>query len=199
MLNILRFSYKYVKQHISQMILFSILSIVSWAGTLILPAITGKYIDLLLNIDKKTIYRYTNILIVIVIVKIITTYFKNISNVYLKNNIIFQVSYDILEYVKKANIQYFHDMDVTYLNQRINMDCSIITSFIIDNIIQMIINTSTIIIVTILIIKLNFKVSIFLIFLIPVNIIIYMVFKNKLFRTSYQLKESQNKFFGSIN
>jgi len=134
-----------------------------------------------------------------VVLKIFISYFKNLIDVKIRNKIIFEFNYDVLEYVKKVEIEYFHNVNTTYLNQRINMDCSSIISFVFDNILNIFINILTVIFITILIIKLNYKISIFLILLIPINIVIYLMFKNKIYSTSYEMNEFQNKFFSYMN
>lgn len=190
---------KYLKNHWIGLTIFYLLSIISWLISITIPLITGQYIDTLININVDMIYTYTKILVIMVVLKIFISYFKNIIDIKIRNKIIFEFNYDVLEYVKKVEIEYFHNVNTTYLNQRINMDCSSIISFVFDNILNIFMNVLTVIFITILIIKLNYKISIFLILLIPINIIIYLMFKNKIYSTSYEMNEFQNKYFSYMN
>ena len=96
-------------------------------------------------------------------------------------------------------ILYFKNLDSTYLNQRINSDSNTLISFILSNFLDILIRALTLIIVFCISFKIDRKLTMILIPLIPLYLAIYFIFKKPLFKSGYELKEKQNKFFSKMN
>lgn len=67
------------------------------------------------------------------------------------------------------------------------------------NCLNIIINFLTIIFVFYISIKINLKLTIILASLVPFYLILYLLFQKPLYKSSYDLKEKQNKFFSKMN
>jgi len=105
------------------------------------------------------------------------------------------LNFYVLNHVVKLPVLYFKATNSTYLNQRINADSNTVISFVLGNILEVITNALTIIFLTYVSIKINVKLTLVLIPLIPVYVFLYFAFRKPLYKQGYDLKEKQNKFF----
>ncbi len=191
---------KYAQQYIFLAVMFSLLNLIIWATSMIFPYITGKYIDVIcMTKDKSVIYNFTSRLILVIVIFIMSSYGVSIVNAKLKAQISYHMNISVIEHLKRLPLLYFNEVDIAYMNQRINSDTSYITSFVIENFINLPVKAITIVFLTIYIMMLNLRLGSSLIILIPMYILVYYIFRKKLYKTEYAYRESQNKFFSKIN
>ncbi|MBU5437455.1 ABC transporter ATP-binding protein/permease [Tissierella sp. MSJ-40] len=196
--------FKFAKKHIIKykffIFLFLLSNIVSWTMSILLPYITGTYIDLLLKFNSmKTVGIFSIELLAIGIISIITSILSNYFYIKAQTNAMFDLNAHILDHVKKMPILYFNDKDSTYLNQRINSDCNTITSFVINSFPNIIINSLTLIVIFCVFSKINIYLTLLLLILIPVYLFIYKLFERPLYDYGYEYKESQSSFFSQMD
>lgn len=190
---------KVIKNNIICIILFFIITIVLWIISLVIPFMTGKYIDLLINNEgMDIIYRFTAIFIIAILIQIIFSYYSNILSVKLNNNISFEITNYSMNYIKKVQLNHINKYNSGYLSQRITTDSSLVTSFLISTI-NIVINLFTLIFIIYYIFNANFKLAIIFILLIPFYICQYKIFKKPLYDKNYKLKESKNNFFAILH
>lgn len=191
---------KYVLKYKFYTLIFAALSIGIWALSMLMPYITGRYIDTLVKFQRKEeIYVFIKIITVISIAEILITYFKSMVKVKLETKVSFDINYSLLEHVKKLPISYFKDINSSYLTKRINSDSTSSASFIIDNFINIITNFFMFIVVSFLIFKINVSITLLLLIFIPIYVLLYHKFRKPLFDKSYVFNEKQNRFFSKMN
>lgn len=188
---------KRYRLHIS---LFIILSIISRGIPILIPYITGRYIDAIL-IDTKSviIYKFSLVFFIVILIQITSSYFFNIVVTKLKNNVSFSIINYLIEHIKRLPLSYFKDVNPNYLCQKINMDSNIITAFAIDNVANCVLNIMTFAWITYYIFNLNIKLALILLIFIPVYIIEYMLFKKPLYKYNLNFKENQNNLYADMN
>jgi ATP-binding cassette subfamily C protein len=173
-----------------------------WFITIIIPFLIGQFIDNIINQNIKRdeiVLNFSILIIVLSLGKIISTYFFNILAVNLKTKISFALNSDAIYWLRMLPIRSINTLDSTYLTQRINSDSYVVTSFIIDNIINLFINIVTFIIIILLLFNINITVGIIISASIPLYIILYKNLKKSLFKKNYELKENQSLFFSKLN
>ncbi|MCR3758711.1 ABC transporter ATP-binding protein/permease [Clostridium felsineum] len=203
-MNILKFSYKYLNK--PKLIIYLIISLISWCISIYLPLMNGSLIDILtLGHMKSNVYNlyivYSILLKISILtaVNILLTYFLNISYAKLLSKTSFEMNYHILDRVKRLSIFFFHNKNSAYLSQRLDMDTTAVSQFILSEVKNLIINILSLIMSSIILININLKISALLIILIPLYLILYLFFKKKLYKLSYKYKECQNLYFSEIN
>jgi ABC-type bacteriocin/lantibiotic exporter with double-glycine peptidase domain len=199
-MKIFKFVKEYIFKYKIQLFIFLIFSIISWIISIGLPYITGNYIDSLMNFqNRQTIINFTIKILLIGIISIISSFIVSYSYVKVQTKSGMELNFKALEHISKMPILYFKNLDSAYLNQRINSDSNTLISFVLSNFLDILINALTLIIVFYISFKINRKLTMILIPLIPLYLAIYFVFKKPLFKSGYELKENQNKFFSKMN
>lgn len=184
------FRYKY------QLFFILLISIVSLFIKILTTYYTGRYVDLLIyELNKGTIYKFTIILFILGITKIIIGFINSYLTVKLQTNMIFNINFDILNHIKKLPVNYFKNKDSFYLNQRISSDSNAVVSFILNVSIKVVTLIVSFVSLFIILIRLNTYITIAAIMSIPVYILLYRCFKCSLYKNTLFYKESQNRFF----
>jgi ABC-type multidrug transport system fused ATPase/permease subunit len=103
---------------------------------------------------------------------IVSSFVSNYSYVKLQTKSAIDLNLSVLNHVSKLPILYFKDIDTTYLNQRINSDSNTLVSFILNNILNIIIKALTLIFLFYVSFKINRKITIISMPLIPLYLVI---------------------------
>ncbi|MCI1476941.1 MAG: ABC transporter ATP-binding protein/permease [Clostridium beijerinckii] len=197
-MNILKFSIQYFNKF--KLSIYLAISLILWSISIYLPLINGDFIDVLTGKNLKlSVYGILIIISTLSILRILLTYILNILYVKLLSKTTFEISYHILDHIKKLPIFFFYNQNAAYLNQRVNTDSTAVSEFSINQIKNLIFNILSLAISSVILIKINLKISSVLIILIPIYLILYFFFKKKLYKANFKYKESQNLYFGEIN
>ncbi|MEG1255513.1 ABC transporter ATP-binding protein [Clostridium sp.] len=194
-----KFVIQYFKKHIVKVIMLVILSLIISSINIINPYIISKYMDLLIsNSQNLNISKFIFIVIIIYSLDMGVKYIKNIIMISLCNKTSFDMIYNIFEHIKRIPIENLRNMDMVYLNQRISTDTNEVIMFVLDNILNIVLNAISIIIVCIYILNINLKVGLILFSTIPMYFAIYFCNKNKLFLYNKEVKEAQSIYFSQL-
>ncbi|MDI3519924.1 MAG: ATP-binding cassette, subfamily bacterial [Caldanaerobacter sp.] len=135
-MKIFNFVKKFIFKYKSSLIVFLFFSIIGWLMSIIVPYITGNYIDLLLQSkDFKVIYDFTAKIILIGITSITTSFIVSYTYVKIQTKSMTDLNFYVLDHVTKLPILYFKGVDSAYLNQRINSDSNTVVSFVLAKVI----------------------------------------------------------------
>lgn len=199
-MRIVKYLREYLLKYINKVIIFIVSSLIVWGISVLMPYIVGKYIDSLsaYAANEKILY-YTKLLGLTIILQIIVYYIKNLISSILNSKIAFDLNFDLIERVERFPLKILQSQDTTYLNQRISMDCNNVVSFFLNNLIDLLTNTLTIIMIVYVIIRINIRVGILLSATIPLYILAYVFLKKPLYDIGYKVKEKQNTYFAKIN
>ncbi|WP_026891198.1 ABC transporter transmembrane domain-containing protein [Lacrimispora aerotolerans] len=190
----------YIYKYKWKFALFFCLGIIVWISSMVIPYLTGTFIDSLLGQKSyEIIYVYTALLAIIMTFDTVLKYACNILLLHLQNKMSFDMNIDFIEHIKKLPIMFLQSSKSAYLSQRVQGDCNSIISFAVNNSFNIVINILTLLVTTVILFVINLKLAIILVILIPIYIKVYFMFKKPLYEIGYELKESQNQFFSSVN
>lgn len=188
------YKYKY------KLMILVLLNLILLGINLVNTFITSKYLDLLVyKTSIETIYLFTFILFILGISGILIGNINNYISTKTQANMVFDINFEVLKYVKKVPIKFFNNIDSVYLNQRINADSNTLVNFL-SSITIHLIPQIIIFIVSIWILKdKNMTVSIVILSSIPLYLILYSLFEKFLYKATLDYKEKQNEFFANMN
>lgn len=187
------------KDHKKQLIGYIGCSLLTWLIALIVPYITGEYIDQLIALkSKEVIYIFSIIVLIVNIFNIVGNYFLNLFTAKLNTNLVFELSYKVYEHLKKAPMSFYRDMDSVYLVSKINDDSNTIISFFLNNCVEFVSQLLTILISTYILWKIDKIMALVICFFIPIYIVIYISYRKKVFTANYSFKEAQNAYFSKM-
>lgn len=179
---------------------FTVLCILSSAISIILPLISGNFIDDLTNAENTLfILDFLMYFGCLGLISIITRYLLTIIYSSIQSKIAFMVSCDIIEHIQKISILKTLNIDETYMSERVNNDSNSITIFIISTFQNIIGHIMTIFSPIIFIFVFDIKLGIGIIFSIILYYIIYLKFKRPLYETNKTLIEEKSRFFSKFN
>lgn len=167
---------------------------------IVVPLISGKFIDNLTSMKSKSfLFYYCIIFSIISVINLVLNFLSSYLYVKIQTRAGYKLNLDILEHLKKVSLLYFSDCDIAYLTQRINSDANEIIIFCIGIIVNIIVNIFTLIFTTIILININYKIAILLLILLLIYILIYRFFKEPLYKYTLVYREAQSKFFSNLN
>jgi ABC-type bacteriocin/lantibiotic exporter with double-glycine peptidase domain len=191
---------KYLNKYKYTITYILILNLLVLISLIITTYITGNYIDLLIeHINMSLIFKFTSVLIFLGFFEILFGYINSIKHAKLQANMVFDINFEVIKHVKKLPISFFKDKDSVYLNQRINEDSNEIVNFMLSFIINLVTYVTSFIVVFYILVKKNVFLSIFVLFSIPLYLLLYYLFEKKLYKSTMDYKEKQNRFISYLN
>lgn len=199
-MRMLRYYKGYLKKFNIQIGILIIINVLSLLVSLLFTYLTGKYVDLLTNVSSiDWILQFALIILFIGILNIVL----NNLNAYVfaksQSNMVFKLNASLLKHVKKLPLSYFKNIDIVYLNQRINADTNVVINFIITILVNLILQIISFSFITYYLFKQNLVIAIIAILSIPLYIFMYLKFRHKLYETNYEVKEQQGIFFSHMH
>ena len=199
-MKIFKFINKYIFKYKFQLFIFSSFTLISLIISIAMPYITGNYIDSLIDFrNSRTIINFTMKILFIGIINIVSSFMVSYSYVKIQTKSAIELNFNVLEHIMKMPILHFKNIDSAYLNQRVNSDSNTLVSFVVGNFLNIITKFLTLIFVSWISFNINYKLTLMLMPLIPLYLTIYFLFQKPLFKSGYDLKEKQNKFFSKMN
>lgn len=195
-MKILTFLSPYLKKYKNILCIFLISNTLLWLFTTATPYLSGLYLDVLLT--KKSIHYvliFTGILLGLNLLNILAEYLMSIYVTKLDNNVIFEINYDIFERFRFFEILSFEKNNTAYLMDKINQDVGIMVTFFSDKVMTIITNFLTIIVSMVILFRIDKQIMLFEIIVIPIYILLYRMFRNKLYDTNYQVAENTSVYF----
>ena len=156
MIKIIKFCNKFFYGNRILLFLYVFITIVISFIGIIIPYILGVLIDQLsIDASNSSIYKFCLIFFSINIIKIIFTYINSVLYVKVQIKAAFNMNAHILNHIKKISMSFFHDKDISYLNQQINNDSNSLTIFTINILSDILTNSVTLIFVISILWKIN--------------------------------------------
>lgn len=178
---------------------FILYSFIFWIVTIVLPYISGNYIDILAgNHTRNIIYLYSFIILMVNILHLIISYLKDLTYTRLLNDVAFTLNMKIYNHLNKVPLYFFQSKDAVYLSRRINDDTNSLADFCISNPVLIFFNIFSILISLVILFVIDKTIPFILILAIPIYILLYIKFKDKLYKTNYLYKEKSNKYQAQI-
>ncbi|WBW95071.1 ABC transporter ATP-binding protein [Oceanirhabdus sp. W0125-5] len=199
-MKIIKFCKRFFLNHKKCYFEYLSLILVSWIVSITIPYLSGKYIDLLVSIkDKLDIYFYTKAILVIGVIGCFSSYFKSIVYEKIYSRSVNGINLYLIEHIRKLPLSFFRNTNSVYLVQRIRMDSSELIYFSISEVINLIIKIFTCLTSFVIMFKLNYKVASILLIVIPIYIVIYKLFGQRLYSCRHNYIEKDNSYVASLN
>ena len=132
-------------------------------------------------------------------ISIVTGYVVNRLLFYLQTNMGYTLNKDIISIIQHAPLNCTSELDSAYLNQRVNNDASSIVTFCL-SVIQNSLNSGFVFIsVLAILFTIHSLLAGLLLCVAFAYFMFYMLYKDKLYKVSFLLQESQSKFFSRLN
>ncbi|WP_069649320.1 ABC transporter ATP-binding protein [Caloranaerobacter ferrireducens] len=192
---VLKYLYPYIKKYKVRVVFFVLFSLLAWGANLGIPYIISKFLDSVIYFNsKQSIYNFTKIFILICAIEVVSKYYKAILKEYLEIKIAYDINFSITEHIKRLPITFFKNIDSVYLTERVKNDCFGIVVFMGTYLLDLIIKILTLIVVIYFIMSFNISVAIRMLWLIPLFIVIYRLFKKPILSSYSEYIEDSNKF-----
>lgn len=195
-----KYIFKYIFMNKIKFVIYILISLLLWAISIYIPILNSNFIDTLTF--NHEIYKIKIIIILIVILSLVNlflSYFFSVLNYKIITTLMYNISNSILTHIQSIPISFSYLFKSGYLSQRILTDSNIISNFTISSIKDILIKSLTFIFSFIILLKINIKLGIILIALIPIYIIIYNLFKVPMYKSNKLYKEAENNYFEEIN
>lgn len=193
------FSFKAIKGNYFKLILLTLTCAITSIISLMLPLLSGKFIDdLITNPKLDIVLYYCSIIIFFNAINLLLSYFIMIININIQIESSFQLNMNILNKLQRVSIHYLQANDVSYLNQRINNDSNAIVIFIINLVKDIVINIITLVYSITVLIRINTLIAALFIAIVIFYLILFKAIKNKLVILKRELLERQGEYFSKL-
>ena len=190
----------HLKKYSKLFSLFFLLNIVISLLTMVIPQLSGIFIDMLLNsFEKDHITDFILFFLFINLSILFGTYLNRLIYTRLQSYCTFDFNKMILQHLHNVEYIFFSNKDPIYLTQRINSDCSNLVIFSITLFQNILSNVMSLLVPIFFIWSLNYQMAIVIIIFNLVNFLLVYTFKKHIYLTGYAVKEYTNKYFSFLN
>lgn len=191
-----KFLQKYARNNIKILVCYFLVLIVLWSIDMILPYVSGIYIDHLVNdISVRKISIFLLFLAFINIIKVIGQYSRTLLNTKLNNTIIYQISRDIFQKIFRTDYKHYSNIDCAYQIDKINRDTNILVRFFTGNIVNFILQVVTIILCGMILYQSDIVLCFVVFALLPIYIATFYLNKHSMYSAHSISKEKNNEYF----
>jgi len=190
---------KYMKLYRLQLIFYMIISLCLSCLGLMIPYLSGTFIDdLIQDASVKVIYKFTFLIIFISFFQLCFSYISTILSTKLKYKLSYLFNKDLINHLQSTSLLFLEKTNAAYLSQRVNSDCFNLINFSFAFLNGVIINTITLVVCFIVILRIN-TVMCFIIFLLVFSyLVLYKILNQPLSKSLYQSKEITSEFLSSL-
>lgn len=198
-MKIYKISKKILKKYRLSMILFMLINIMVAVISILLPIITGTFIDkLIISPNISIIYYFCFIILGVSVLNIVINYLMSVIGISIKARMSYDLNKNVLFKIQEYPLLQINKIDPVYVNQRINADSNIVMSFVISFLEKCLVNTVTILLVFGYIATIDMQLGILLLILCFSYLILFNLMKNKLKNTKNKLKENSVKYYSAL-
>lgn len=191
---------KYLLSHKILLLLYIFLCLVSSLLSIMLPYLSGNFIDILISQRRKYfIYNFCILYGCIGTLKIILGYFCPLLYVKMQVEMGYELNKDIVFHVQNLSLTYIQRQDSVFLSQNINTDSNNLIIFCLTIIQNFLTNALMISIPFFIVLFISPRICIVNIVFLTIYIILYIIFRKPLYKHAFMFKESQSKFFTSLH
>lgn len=199
MRNSINVFFKTLKKYKFSIIIYLLMKFLLESFTVINPYVLGKFIDNLIQENNKYILWCIIIISCVLLVSCIVEYLTELIFTRLNLNVNFDFKMKIYNSLHNININYLERKKHDYITNRINTDVNIVSNFFFNFVIPISVSIIKFIIFLYLMLMINKVITSILICIFMLNLIVYLVFKNKLYKKRFLAVETQNQFYADQN
>ena len=196
----LRFAISYYLNQKRRMMIYILGLILSIAASLVSPQLVGSFIDgLIARHDINFIIYFVVVFFLIQILMMSANFLLTVIGGLMQTKASIEINLDILLHLQKLPFIFFNGRDLIYLNQRVNTDSSVISSYILNNFTSLMRNLITFSFSAVYIFLLKSELLIIILCIICLYLLFYSILKKKIYEKGYEFKESQSEYFSILN
>jgi len=181
------------------LLIYIIIILISTAISILSPYIIGNFLDNLIEgANIGAILQFCLVFGGLNLLRISKNYITSIMNVKMQTQMSYDFNIDVIKHIQELSLSYIDSKDVAYLGQRVGIDSSGLIGFCIKVLQDFITNIILLIIPFMLILSMNWIISVLLIGFLVIYVAVYSAFKKPIHTASFVLKEAQAKFFSRL-
>lgn len=189
----------YLSRHKSALIAYLLISIFVGLFAMVNPYLIGDFIDALIDGgNMSVVVRFSLIFASINIVRTAFGYVTMILYTKLQSKTGYAFNQSIIEHIQTLSLSFINKKDANYLAQVTNGDANQLMIFCITVLQNVLLNAIYLLVPMIILLSLNWPITLVLMVFLLLYILIYWKFKEPLFKRSMALRETQNKFFAKL-
>lgn len=199
MRDILNFVWQYLKKYKKYFTIFSFSVIFYSFLSILTPMISSSFIDFLISSDNKR--EIINFCIWFLLTNgfvLLIGYCLNRTVIKIKGLTSYDINKSVIKHVQKLDINFFENKSISNLTQQITTDVQVLINFVIELLQNLFANIFKILISTIIIFTLDWRLLILLFVLMLTYFIVYIKLKDRLYQTTFSVKEKQNEYYSKI-
>jgi len=196
--------FKFLKEFIKRekwiFISFIFFSFVATGISIYLPILNGRIIDILT--EGEDIIELRNKIIIIsslLAFSLVLSYFLSMTYHKINIRIMRDINFRTVSHIRNLPLSFSNNLNTGYLTQRIIGDSGAISSFTVTSSRDFPLKVLTILFNVVILFKINVRIGLVLIVLIPLYILLFSSFKKKMYKSNKIYKEAESLYFGEMN
>jgi len=186
-------SYKY------KLTIFVIISLVTTSIGIILPFVSGSFLNnLLVGDDRGIILRFCIVFGVLSFAKILIGFITAILRTKIHNRLSFNLNRDSITQIQGQSLYYINQQDNSYLNQRLYQDSNNLMGFSIGVLQSITTNLALFIIPFVILMNINWHVTMLMGGFLMLYVALYFALRKPLYSASFGFKETQAKLISKL-
>ncbi|WP_278615829.1 ABC transporter transmembrane domain-containing protein [Thomasclavelia spiroformis] len=188
-----------MKKNKLQLFLFIFLSFLKSIIVMIIPLLSGNFIDALIKKPEAvTIYKFGLYFALLNILNLLISYFITILNAKLLCKMSYDLNKIVINKLQHIKISYFTNKNLSYITQKVSTDSNNVVKFILDLATNVIQNLLIVIFAIIILIRIDQEITLLIICLISIFIFIFYFTRKPIYKSTLKYKEEQALFYSKM-
>lgn len=195
----LKFCFSYLKKYKINLLLYLLCVYLLSILTVINPIISGQLIDIITKSSNfECLLFFCIILSLSQIISIIAKYISGKKYIRIQTKSAYDMNLRLIQHVQLTPLKKIEALNPAEMTQQINNDSNAVMTFVLNLMSEFPCNLFTTIFSMIILVTLNWKLSVILFLVCIIYILIYFILRKKIYRMSYMIKQQQVSFFAVL-
>lgn len=196
----LKFIKPYIAKYRNQLIVYVLVGMVFFSLSLAQPFIFGIFVDhLVVDFRKETILQCCAVFLVVTVLQIILSYYVKITGTQLNCCVSTHVKAQFFQHFQKTSPRFHLQKSATAMANKINNDVEYLIMFFLNMAMQLPGKIVCFLFATLYIFYVDYWCGIAVLLMLPLLAWLYIIFKDRIFKTSHTNAEARNQFFVSLH
>lgn len=200
LIKMLKFIKPYIAKYRNQLIVYVLVGMVFFSLSLAQPFIFGIFVDhLVVDFRKETILQCCAVFLVVTVLQIILSYYVKITGTQLNCCVSTHVKAQFFQHFQKTSPRFHLQKSATAMANKINNDVEYLIMFFLNMAMQLPGKIVCFLFATLYIFYVDYWCGIAVLLMLPLLAWLYIIFKDRIFKTSHTNAEARNQFFVSLH
>ena len=200
LIKMLKFIKPYIAKYRNQLIVYVLVGMVFFSLSLAQPFIFGIFVDhLVVDFRKETILQCCAVFLVVTVLQIILSYYVKITGTQLNCCVSTHVKAQFFQHFQKTSPRFHLQKSATAMENKINNDVEYLIMFFLNMAMQLPGKIVCFLFATLYIFYVDYWCGIAVLLMLPLLAWLYIIFKDRIFKTSHTNAEARNQFFVSLH